>query len=320
VPSIAQWDRTDTVPPPRKGGNWWKVLLVLLVIVGLLVAAGIYALNKVSHYSLFNAPSCTATSSTGSISLDLDQARYASTIAAVGTKLDVPAFGIEVAEATAMQESKLHNLTYGDRDSLGLFQQRPSQGWGTQSQIMDPVYSSTMFYEALLKVPGWQNLPLTQAAQAVQHSGAPGAYAQHQGGANIVEAVFTGTVDAALRCTLDGPTFAPQTKGAALLTGRSQAVLDELRNEYGASNVGAVGAIAADGLSFDVSAPADLGSAGAARRCWAFAAWATAQAANLGIAQVSYGGKVWSVAQDSAGWRASGTTDSAVHIVMVSGS
>lgn len=83
-----------------------------------------------------------------------------------------------MALATALQESRLRNLDYGDRDSLGLFQQRPSMGWGTPDQIRDPVYSSTKFYEGLLGTAGWQQMTITQAAQAVQKSGYPDAYAQ----------------------------------------------------------------------------------------------------------------------------------------------
>lgn len=92
--------------------------------------------------------------------------------------MKVPARGQIVALATALQESGLRNLDYGDRDSLGLFQQRPSQGWGTATEIRDPVHASTKFYEALLKVSGWQSMTVTQAAQAVQKSGYPEAYAK----------------------------------------------------------------------------------------------------------------------------------------------
>ncbi|MFD8632387.1 hypothetical protein ACFV17_09605, partial [Streptomyces sp. NPDC059656] len=112
--------------------------------------------------------------------LDLpdEQIPHARTIVATGITLEVPERGQVVALATAIQESRLRNLGYGDRDSLGLFQQRPSQGWGTAAQVRDPVYASTKFYQGLLKVPGWQQMTITQAAQAVQLSGFPDAYAQ----------------------------------------------------------------------------------------------------------------------------------------------
>ncbi len=80
-----------------------------------------------------------------------------------------------------MQESTLNNINYGDRDSLGLFQQRPSQGWGTPAQVTDPVYATTIFIERLLEVPGWDALPVTVAAQAVQRSAFPDAYAKWEG-------------------------------------------------------------------------------------------------------------------------------------------
>ncbi|MFD9403046.1 C40 family peptidase [Streptomyces sp. NPDC060011] len=107
-----------------------------------------------------------------------EQVPNAKTIQATGVAMNIPARGQIVALATALQESGLRNLTYGDRDSLGLFQQRPSQGWGTANEILDPVYASTKFYEALEKVSGWQSLSVTQAAQAVQKSGFPEAYAK----------------------------------------------------------------------------------------------------------------------------------------------
>lgn len=112
------------------------------------------------------------------LDLPAEQIPNAQTIVATGISLDVPKKGQIIAIATAMQESRLRNLNSGDRDSLGLFQQRPSQGWGTAQQIRDPVYASERFYKALLKVDGWQQMKVTQAAQAVQKSGYPDAYAQ----------------------------------------------------------------------------------------------------------------------------------------------
>ncbi|MEU0447524.1 C40 family peptidase [Streptomyces tendae] len=107
-----------------------------------------------------------------------DQVPNAKTIQATGVAMNIPARGQVVALATALQESGLRNLTYGDRDSLGLFQQRPSMGWGTANEILDPVHASTRFYEGLKKISGWQSLSVAQAAQAVQKSGFPEAYAK----------------------------------------------------------------------------------------------------------------------------------------------
>lgn len=113
-------------------------------------------------------------------SWDATQTANAAVIVAVGTGLGVPPWGQVVALATAIQESGLRNLSFGDRDSLGLFQQRPSQGWGTPAQILDPTHAATRFYQALLAVPGWQSLPLTEAADAVQRSAYPLGYADHE--------------------------------------------------------------------------------------------------------------------------------------------
>jgi hypothetical protein len=123
-----------------------------------------------------------------------DQIANATTIYQVSTSLHLPQYAAVIAIATAIQESDLYNLDYGDRDSLGLFQQRPSQGWGTPAEIMDPVYASTKFYEALVKVPNWQTIPLTEAAQAVQNSGFPNAYAAHQNSAEYLVASVSGAL------------------------------------------------------------------------------------------------------------------------------
>lgn len=109
-----------------------------------------------------------------------EQLSNAATIVAVGKQRNVPEQGWVVALATAIQESRLHNLDHGDRDSLGLFQQRPSQGWGSPQQIRNPTYSATQFYQHLLGTSGWQQMSLNSAAQAVQHSGVPDAYGRHE--------------------------------------------------------------------------------------------------------------------------------------------
>jgi cell wall-associated NlpC family hydrolase len=125
------------------------------------------------------------------------------------TPTPLPARAWVIALATAQQESTLTNLDHGDRDSLGLFQQRPSQGWGTPAQIMDPIYAATKFYEHLVQVPNWQTIPLTEAAQAVQRSAFPNAYAQWEPLANaLVETLVrslpsTGTItDANIRAAV----------------------------------------------------------------------------------------------------------------------
>lgn len=109
-----------------------------------------------------------------------EQIPNAEVVVAVGQQMSFPARGQVIALATALQESGLRNINHGDRDSVGLFQQRPSQGWGSRAQIRDPVYASTRFYKALRKIDGWQNMPLTAAAQKVQRSAFPEAYAKHE--------------------------------------------------------------------------------------------------------------------------------------------
>ncbi|RLK24724.1 peptidase M23-like protein [Micromonospora sp. M71_S20] len=109
---------------------------------------------------------------------DSDQVGNAATIVTTGARLGLPARGWVIAVATAMQESTLRNLAGGDRDSVGLFQQRPSQGWGSPAQLQDPVYASEKFFAKLTTISGWQTMPLTDAAQAVQISAFPDAYAK----------------------------------------------------------------------------------------------------------------------------------------------
>ncbi|MFD2415014.1 hypothetical protein [Amycolatopsis pigmentata] len=122
-----------------------------------------------------------------------DQLANAATIVAVGEQLNVPEQGWVVAIATAMQESGLRNLADGDRDSLGLFQQRPSQGWGTPTEVMNPAYAATKFYQRLLTIDGWQQASINDAAQAVQRSGFPAAYARHEQAARAVVAAAVGS-------------------------------------------------------------------------------------------------------------------------------
>jgi murein DD-endopeptidase MepM/ murein hydrolase activator NlpD len=112
------------------------------------------------------------------------QIHNAAVIINVGAQLKLPPRAWVIAVATAMQESRLTNLgnlgSRNDHDSLGLFQQRPSAGWGTPAQVMDPAYASTKFYEKLKTVKGWESMPLTEAAQSVQISAYPDAYAKHE--------------------------------------------------------------------------------------------------------------------------------------------
>ncbi|WP_240192709.1 M23 family metallopeptidase [Glycomyces sp. YM15] len=125
-----------------------------------------------------------------------EQIKNAAIIISVGQDLEIPARGWIIAVATAMQESRLTNLGHlGDRndhDSQGLFQQRPSSGWGTPEQVTDPVYASTKFYEKLQTIDDWETLPLTVAAQRVQISAFPDAYAKHEPKATEIVNTLTG--------------------------------------------------------------------------------------------------------------------------------
>lgn len=125
----------------------------------------------------------------GATGLDAEQVDNARLIIRIGRELGVPDRGIAIALGTAMQESWIRNLDWGDRDSLGLFQQRPSTGWGTADQVRDRVRAIKAFYggpsdpngsrtRGLLDIPGWQGMTFAEAAQAVQISAYPDRYAR----------------------------------------------------------------------------------------------------------------------------------------------
>jgi murein DD-endopeptidase MepM/ murein hydrolase activator NlpD len=147
--------------------------------------------------------------------LTREQIGNAAIIVAVGVERKVPVRGQVIAVATAMQESRLYNATEEtDHDSLGLFQQRPSAGWGKPEELTDPRYASRKFYEALLEVDGWQSMPLTVAAQKVQRSAYPDAYAKHEpGAAAVVSALAAGAVSCANYTGWVQPVFAEVWSG-----------------------------------------------------------------------------------------------------------
>jgi murein DD-endopeptidase MepM/ murein hydrolase activator NlpD len=136
-----------------------------------------------------------------------EQVSNAATIVTVGVRSGVPPRGWVIALATAMQESSLINNPGGDQDSIGLFQQRPSQGWGTPAQLHDPTYAAGTFYATLLSVNGWQAMALTDAAQAVQRSAYPDAYATWETDATHLVAALTGLTGALAACSA---TIGPQ--------------------------------------------------------------------------------------------------------------
>lgn len=145
---------------------------------------------------LAEPPSPGDATAAGPVQWDAEQRANAGVIAAVGQEMGAPPRAQWIALATAMQESTLRNLAGGDRDSEGLFQQRPSQGWGSSAQVRDPRYSSRMFYQRLLELPGWSSMALTAAAQAVQRSAFPDAYAKwEQAAADLLSAVGGAAAD-----------------------------------------------------------------------------------------------------------------------------
>jgi hypothetical protein len=148
----------------------------------------------------------------------------AATIVGIAVRRGLPARAATIAIATALQESKLVNVRYGDRDSLGLFQQRPSQGWGTEAQVLDPVYATNAFYDRLVEVRDYRSLPITVAAQRVQRSGFPDAYAQHEQNARVVAAALTGQSAPAVSCALDPDRPTSGSRGPARL---AEALRDE---------------------------------------------------------------------------------------------
>lgn len=134
----------------------------------------------------------TSTSNTAnSYKLEGERLTNAKTIVSVGTGMGVPQRGLVVAMATAMQESNLINLPGGPLGAYGLFQQTPPS-WGTVEQVQDPAYAATAFYTRLLRLPGWQSMAVTDAAQAIQISAYPDAYAQWEQSATVVVAALTG--------------------------------------------------------------------------------------------------------------------------------
>jgi hypothetical protein len=179
------------------------VVFVSLVLVATAVVFGVRSLTP--HHTV--ADSCQVVGeTTGTVyALQPDQLLNASIIADVAMRRGLPEQAVIVALATAQQESKLTNIDYGDADSVGLFQQRPSQGWGSEQQILDPVYSSGKFFDALVKVRDWEGLTVAAAAQAVQRSAFPDAYTSWQPLGTALGAALTGLTLTQLTCRLGHP-------------------------------------------------------------------------------------------------------------------
>ncbi|MEO5877143.1 MAG: hypothetical protein ABIS86_08945 [Streptosporangiaceae bacterium] len=258
-----------------------RVSAGFLVLVLILGGTGWWAYNKLRV--AFLGDGCKVTVNDESVSLDLEEAPNAATIAAVAHRRKLPERAVVIALATAEQESHIENIDYGDRDSVGIFQQRPSQGWGTEKQLVDPVYASERFYGALVKVKGYQKLDLHDAAQRVQRSADGSLYAQHENMAQILAGGFTGRIPGAVTC------WYPQDRSSA--TPDHAKALTELVRNYGS---------ATETLPGGAKAPSrDLG--------WSYASWLVSHAATFGIKKVRFDGHSWTPADGSDGWSDSDT-------------
>jgi hypothetical protein len=250
---------------------------VLAIVVGTGIALVALARSHSTPRS-----ECQVDAGGESVTLGLDQAANAATIAAVGKRAGLPDHAVTVALAAAFQESHLRNLTYGDRDSLGLFQQRPSQGWGTPDQLTTPSYAAAAFYRELERVDGWETLPITEAAQRVQRSGAPDAYAKWEPDARTLAIALTGEQRATLACSF------PESKRIPPPADYHPA----LQREVGVSNL-------------------DASLAPATR--WVAAAWLVSHAHEFGITSVALDGHRWT--PQHARWKPDATAGERIEVV-----
>jgi len=259
-------------------------LPVLLLVVLFLAACTVYAVSVLREPADRGpaAAVCTATADGAEYRLTPGRTSTAALIAGISVRRGMPARAASIAVATAIQESGLRNLDYGDDagpDSRGLFQQRPSQGWGSEEQVMDPVYAANAFYDALEKVPNYADLPLTVAAQTVQRSAFPDAYGDHEAEGRAFASALTGHSPASLTCTLPPPSS----------SGSPEAVLAALTAVYGPVEATVEG---------DRITVAGTGTYG-----WSLAQWAVANAEGLSLDSVAFDERRWT--------RATGTWDPA---------
>ena len=275
-------------------------LILFAALVGTITAVALI-LWRESDDLFSPSNGCSAEVKGFSTSLDTSQGQYAALIAAIGLRRGLPARAVSIALATAYQESKIQNLPGGDADSLGLFQQRPSQGWGTAGEIMDPVYAINAFYDALVKISDYQSIDITVAAQEVQHSAYPSAYAQHETEARTVASALTGYSPAAFSCVVTGDNA----------LGSAATVIDNLKRGFGNAIT------ARRGLRENVSV--GVGSSASGMRLgWSVAQFAVAMAPDLHIKAVLFDGRKWTTGSSSnKGWIAdAAASPSSVSIVM----
>jgi hypothetical protein len=259
--------------------------LFLLAIVVIVVGVGIALYRGAGP--LPRAEGCTVTVQGHQVALATDQAENASLIAAVGVRRGLPARAVSIALATAFQESKIRNLPSGDRDSVGIFQQRPSQGWGTRQQLRNPYYAINAFYDALQKVPGYETMRITDAAQQVQRSGFPEAYAVHAADARALASALTGySAGGRFSCVVH----------ASSRHGTAGQTIAALRRAYGDL------AVRRTGVRQDVVVQLPAGRTGD-RLGWSVAQFLVAQARRLHVAALRFDGKHWTAGPASShGW------------------
>jgi hypothetical protein len=265
------------VPTARSRPLRRTALLAILILV-----AAVAGYLDYRHVTL-TTTGCEANGGGQAVTLDTDQAAIAATIAGVADARRLPAGAVTIAYATAMQESHMHNLDYGDLDSLGVFQQRPSQGWGTPRQITDPVYATGKFFAALVKVPHYLRIPLDQAAQDVQHSADGAAYANYQAQAAVMSGAFTGQRPHAVWCWYPG-TAAGQSAQITPMRGQLLRTFGKL-------------AVRPDGSPADAQVPVARVATG-----WTVASWMVTHAATYKISNVRYAGFQWNASNGSDGW------------------
>ncbi|MEU1408406.1 heavy metal transporter [Streptomyces sp. NPDC005728] len=306
---------------PKRRGRLLRIGAALLVLSGVVAYLAVQYITGGP-----GARGCAVVSGTSagtSYEFTPEQAVNAATIAAVGTGRGMPERAVAIALATAIQESGLRNIEHGDRDSLGLFQQRPSMGWGTEQQIMDPAYAAGMFYAHLAKVPDYTKMPLTVAAQRVQRSGYPEAYAKHEPDATLLAATLTGRAAATLTC--DGrPEHTAEATGpaavrAALVRDFGRDALQETGAEVGGTEVPSPSpspsvTSSAQGRTVTVPVPEggkkDATGRSERERGWQLAHWAVANSSALHIERVSYAGREWTAGSGGT-WRTAGSESAA---------
>lgn len=211
-----------------------------------------------------------------------------------------------------MQESKLRNLDYGDRDSLGLFQQRPSQGWGTPEEVTDPVHAAESFYTELVKIDGYKTMDINDAAQRVQRSGHPRGYAKHESRARALASTLMGYSPAGFSCSIRAGDYPAEDESPNGLTPRAAAALAAVEDAFGDQSTGGYapggvrnghmdGSAHYDGRAVDLSyRPVSDDSR---REGWATAHWLVAHADGLGVATVIFDGRIWTARRSASGWR-----------------